>query len=96
MSESLTPELEAELSKALAGEIRFDSYTRHLYSTDASLYAIEPLGVAFPRDRTTSRRQSRSPGNSTCRCCHAVPGRVSLARLWGARSCSTCLGTCIA
>jgi len=50
MSESLTPELEAELSKALAGEIRFDSYTRHLYSTDASLYAIEPLGVAFPRD----------------------------------------------
>jgi len=23
---------------------------RHIYSTDASLYAIEPLGVAYPRD----------------------------------------------
>src|SRR5215208_2766344 len=34
----------------MRGELRFDEYTRHLYSTDASLYAIEPLGVAFPRD----------------------------------------------
>src|SRR5215218_5264535 len=34
----------------MRGETRFDEYTRHLYSTDASLYAIEPLGVAFPRD----------------------------------------------
>jgi FAD/FMN-containing dehydrogenase/Fe-S oxidoreductase len=43
-------DLEAALGAALAGGIRFDPYTRHLYSTDASLYAIEPLGVAFPRD----------------------------------------------
>jgi FAD/FMN-containing dehydrogenase len=46
----LTQDLQAALADALAGEVRFDSYTRHLYSTDASLYAIEPLGVAFPRD----------------------------------------------
>ncbi len=50
MGRSLTPDLEAALADALAGEVRFDPYTRHLYSTDASLYAIEPLGVAFPRD----------------------------------------------
>ncbi|MFA9430457.1 FAD-binding and (Fe-S)-binding domain-containing protein [Egicoccus sp. AB-alg2] len=31
------------------GEVRFDAYTRHLYATDASMYAIEPLGVAYPR-----------------------------------------------
>ena len=43
-------DLESALGAALAGEIRFDAYTRHLYSTDASMYAIEPLGVAFPRD----------------------------------------------
>ena len=33
-----------------AGEVRFDSYTRHLFSRDASMYTIEPVGVVFPRD----------------------------------------------
>jgi FAD/FMN-containing dehydrogenase/Fe-S oxidoreductase len=28
---------------------RFDNLTRQLYATDASIYQIEPLGVAFPR-----------------------------------------------
>jgi len=46
----LTRDLESALRAALAGEVRFDTYTRHIYSTDASLYAIEPLGVAYPRD----------------------------------------------
>ncbi len=31
-------------------EARTDPVTRTLYSTDASIYRIEPLGVAFPRD----------------------------------------------
>ena len=30
--------------------MRADAYTRHLFSTDASMYAREPLVVAFPRD----------------------------------------------
>lgn len=30
-------------------EVRFDNLTRLLYATDASIYQIEPLGVAFPR-----------------------------------------------
>ena len=42
-------ELEAALTGAMAGEVRFDDYTRHLYSTDASMYMIQPLGVACPR-----------------------------------------------
>ena len=50
MGRSLTRDLEGALRAALAGEVRFDTYTRHIYSTDASLYAIEPLGVAYPRD----------------------------------------------
>jgi FAD/FMN-containing dehydrogenase/Fe-S oxidoreductase len=33
----------------LGVEARFDPYTRVLFSTDASNYQIEPLGVAFPR-----------------------------------------------
>ena len=41
-----------ELPQALAAtgcEARFDNLTRQLYATDASIYQIEPLGVAFPR-----------------------------------------------
>ncbi len=30
-------------------EVRFDDLTRRLYATDASIYQIEPFGVAFPR-----------------------------------------------
>src|SRR5690349_9987968 len=30
-------------------DVRFDNLTRQLYATDASIYQIEPLGVAFPR-----------------------------------------------
>src|SRR5215471_5913679 len=30
-------------------EVAFDNLTRQLYATDASLYQIEPLAVAFPR-----------------------------------------------
>ncbi|MGV9375904.1 FAD-binding and (Fe-S)-binding domain-containing protein [Nonomuraea sp. NPDC003707] len=37
------------LSRLLEGDVRDDPYTRHLYASDASMYAIEPLAVAFPR-----------------------------------------------
>jgi len=42
-------DLAQALSNALEGEVRFDSYARHLYSTDASIYQIEPLGVVLPK-----------------------------------------------
>ncbi|GIF00078.1 FAD-binding and (Fe-S)-binding domain-containing protein [Paractinoplanes rishiriensis] len=41
--------LAQDLAAALDGEVAFDAYTRHLFSRDASMYAIAPLGVAFPR-----------------------------------------------
>src|SRR5580765_5663417 len=31
-------------------EVAFDNLTRQLYATDASIYQIEPVGVAFPRN----------------------------------------------
>ena len=43
-------DLEKTLRSAITGEVRFDETTRLLYSTDASIYQIEPLGVAFPRN----------------------------------------------
>ncbi|MGW4243425.1 FAD-binding and (Fe-S)-binding domain-containing protein [Nocardia sp. NPDC004722] len=41
--------LEQALRTVLDGEIAFDDYSRHLFSRDASMYSITPLGVAFPR-----------------------------------------------
>lgn len=43
--------LKAELEKSISGEVRFDEITRALYSTDASVYQIKPLGVAIPKTR---------------------------------------------
>jgi FAD/FMN-containing dehydrogenase/Fe-S oxidoreductase len=43
-------ELAAALRGVVSGGVRFDPYTRHMFSRDASMYAIEPLGVVFPRD----------------------------------------------
>jgi FAD/FMN-containing dehydrogenase/Fe-S oxidoreductase len=38
-----------ELGEKLEGQVRVDPVARILYSTDASIYQIEPLGVVFPR-----------------------------------------------
>ena len=43
-------ELATALERELAGEVRADAYTRHLFAADASMFALEPLAVAFPRD----------------------------------------------
>jgi FAD/FMN-containing dehydrogenase/Fe-S oxidoreductase len=49
MNTSDAGDLAHDLGRALDGEVAFDAYTRHLFARDASMYAIEPLGVAFPR-----------------------------------------------
>ena len=49
-AESDTRELVEELSRLVSGEVRFDKMTRMLYSTDASLYQIEPIGVVLPKN----------------------------------------------
>ena len=41
--------LEQALRNAIRGEVRFDRLSRALYSTDASVYQIEPAGVVLPR-----------------------------------------------
>src|SRR5450631_817618 len=43
-------ELGEALRLAMAGQVREDAYTRHIFSRDASMYSIEPLAVVFPRD----------------------------------------------
>src|SRR3982074_158495 len=46
-----SPRLEARLRRELHGEVLFDPFSRGRYSTDASIYQIEPLGVVVPKDR---------------------------------------------
>ena len=42
-------DLEEALKDRLSGEVRFDRASRLMYSTDASIYEIEPIGVVIPR-----------------------------------------------
>ncbi|HKV44861.1 MAG TPA: FAD-linked oxidase C-terminal domain-containing protein [bacterium] len=43
-------DLAEDLRRVVRGEVRFDAVSRVLYSTDASIYEIEPIGVVIPRD----------------------------------------------
>ena len=38
-----------DLQNHIDGDVRFDDISRMLYSTDASIYQIEPIGVVIPR-----------------------------------------------
>src|SRR5688572_4604173 len=80
--------LERALKAVIAGEVRFDRVSRALYSTDASVYQIEPLGVVVARNRddiiTTVRlcHEFRCPltlrGGGTSQAGQAVGGGVIL------------------
>jgi len=48
--EKITTELAKELQNTLRGKLLFDRLSRMLYSTDASSYQIEPIGVVIPAD----------------------------------------------
>ncbi|MGM0604836.1 MAG: FAD-binding and (Fe-S)-binding domain-containing protein [Halobacteriota archaeon] len=42
------PGLVADLEALVDGDVRFDSYSRQLYATDASAYEMVPIGVVMP------------------------------------------------
>ncbi|MDA2919453.1 FAD-binding protein [Desulfobacterota bacterium AH_259_B03_O07] len=48
-NDSIYRDLEETLKAKVNGEVRFDSFSRILYSTDASNYQVEPVGVVIPR-----------------------------------------------
>ncbi|HYK24358.1 MAG TPA: FAD-linked oxidase C-terminal domain-containing protein, partial [Candidatus Acidoferrum sp.] len=45
-------------------DVRFDNLTRQLYATDASIYQVEPLGVAFPKDAQQASAVIRAAADS--------------------------------
>ncbi|MEP7275166.1 MAG: FAD-binding and (Fe-S)-binding domain-containing protein, partial [Betaproteobacteria bacterium] len=46
---SPSAELAQRLRSAVAGDVMFDAASRGRYSTDASIYQVEPVGVVVPR-----------------------------------------------
>ncbi len=48
--------LAARLRREIEGEVLFDAFTRGRYSTDASHYQIEPIGVVVARNEQDIRR----------------------------------------
>ncbi len=51
-SEARLTTLEETLRRTIKGEVLFDRASRGRYSTDASIYQVEPVGVVLPRDET--------------------------------------------
>src|SRR5437867_9180676 len=43
--------LQSALAAQITGEVRFDRISQALYSSDASVYQILPLGVVIPKSR---------------------------------------------
>jgi FAD/FMN-containing dehydrogenase/Fe-S oxidoreductase len=58
--------LQNELKRQIQGEVRFDTITRALYSTDASVYQIRPLGVVIPKNREDVIRIVQICGSMRC------------------------------
>jgi len=50
ISDAQREQLAADLVRMDLGDVRFDRHNRALYSTDASLYQVDPIGVVLPRD----------------------------------------------
>jgi FAD/FMN-containing dehydrogenase/Fe-S oxidoreductase len=48
--------LEKQLRKDIEGEIHFDSLHKKIYSVDASIYEIEPLGIVIPKNKHALRK----------------------------------------
>src|SRR4030088_422220 len=44
--------LQETLRRTIKGEVLFDAASRGRYSTEASIYQVEPVGVVVPRDET--------------------------------------------
>ena len=73
----LVEELVAALRREMEGDVRADAYTRHLYASDASMYAREPVAVAFPQTaEDVAAAITLAPASTTCPSSRAAPARA--------------------
>ena len=57
--------LAAKLRHELEGEVIFDAFSRGRYSTDASIYQIEPIGVLVPKSEQDIVRAIQIAGDAS-------------------------------
>ena len=55
--------LAQRLKEEVDGEVLFDAASRGRYSTDASIYQVEPIGVVVPRTPEAARQLAVRPGS---------------------------------
>ncbi|MFL6415634.1 MAG: FAD-linked oxidase C-terminal domain-containing protein, partial [Bryobacteraceae bacterium] len=58
--------MRSDLASHMEGEVRFDSLSRALYATDASVYQIYPIGVVLPKSRADILRTLEVCRRSGC------------------------------
>ncbi len=75
--------LAARLRREIAGEVLFDAFTRGRYSTDASIYQVEPVGVVVPQNEQDILRVIEIAGEA---------GVPVLARGGGTSQCGQTVG----
>ena len=80
------PGLAARLRREIEGEVWFDPASRGRYSTDASIYQIEPIGVVAPRSAEDIAR--------TIAICHEA-GAPVLPRGAGTSQCGQTVGEAV-
>jgi len=61
---AMTTTQQEALTRATDCEVRFDDLTRQLYATDASIYQITPVGVAFPRSAAQASSLMRATADA--------------------------------
>ncbi len=49
MQQSIIQDFLNDLQQRVTGDLRSDSYSLTLYSTDASIYQVKPYGVLIPK-----------------------------------------------
>jgi FAD/FMN-containing dehydrogenase/Fe-S oxidoreductase len=78
--------LAGRLSREIAGEVLFDSFSRGRYSTDASHYQVEPIGVTVPKSAADVTRILQIAGDE---------GVAVLPRGGGTSQCGQTVGEAI-
>ena len=46
----LSNAIQEKIENSIEGDLRIDDFTKKIYSTDASMYEIEPIGVLLPKN----------------------------------------------
>ena len=73
------------LARNIKGEVLFDRASRGRYTTDASIYQIEPIGVIVPETIDDVIAAMSIARERACRCCRAAAAPASAARRSTAR-----------